>query len=171
MREALKSTKNGESYKLFWPDAEDAGSDFARVAARFNATVVPVAMVGAEEGFEMILDADEIERLPLLGDRVRDGAARMPVARPGERMITPLSVPKPPGRYYFLFGKPIDTSHVAPSDRDACAALYKDVKMSLEADIEYLLEKRADDPYEAPLPRAAVEATWNWTRQAPTFRI
>ncbi len=171
VREALKSTKNGESYKLFWPDAEDAGSDFARVAARFNATVVPVAMVGAEEGFEMILDADEIERLPLLGDRVRDGAARTPVARPGERMITPLSVPKPPGRYYFLFGKPIDTSHVAPSDRGACAALYKDVKMSLEADIEYLLEKRADDPYEAPLPRAAVEATWNWTRQAPTFRI
>ena len=42
-----------ESYKLFWPDA-DEGGDFARVAARFNATIVPVAAVGAEVGFEML---------------------------------------------------------------------------------------------------------------------
>ena len=49
--EAFKSTKRGEAYKLFWPEGDET-SDFARVAARFNATIVPVAAVGAEEGGE-----------------------------------------------------------------------------------------------------------------------
>ena len=31
VREAFKSTKKGETYKLFWPPASE-GSDFARVA-------------------------------------------------------------------------------------------------------------------------------------------
>ncbi len=119
----------------------------------------------------MLLEADEIKSIPIIGDRVRDGAARTPVARPGESMVAPLSIPKPPRRYYFLFGKPIPTHHVAADDRVACAALYARVKRELEADIAYLLDRRAEDPYEGPLPRAAIEATWNWTRQAPTFTI
>ena len=35
LREAFKSTKRGEQYQLFWPDASADGS-FARVAAKFN---------------------------------------------------------------------------------------------------------------------------------------
>lgn len=168
MREAFKSTKRGEDYTLFWPPADD-GSDFARVAARFGATIVPVAAVGAEEGFEMLLDADELLALPLIGERVAEAAKRTPVGRPGERFVSPVSVPTVPGRYYFLFGAPIDTRGVSPSDKEACAALYGSVRAELESCVGYLLEKRRKDPWEAAWPRVAVEASWNWSKQAPSF--
>ena len=82
-----------------------------------------------------------------------------------------VSIPKLPGRYYFLFGAPIDTSGVDPNDKEACAALYVQVRSELEASLRYLLEKRRTDPYESAMPRLAVEATWNFTRQAPTFPL
>jgi len=174
VREAFKSTKKGkgrtdESYKLFWPDAAES-ADFARVAARFNATIVPVAAVGAEEGFEMLLDADELLSLPILGRQVRESAARAPVGRPGERFVSPVSVPKLPGRYYFLFGEPIPTGAVDAADREACAALYTKVQAELEESLRYLLSKREADPYRDVMPRLAVEASWGWERQVPTFR-
>ena len=49
--------------------------------------------------------------------------------------------------------------------------LYARVQADLEADLAYLLEQRRRDPYEAFLPRALVEATWGFTRQAPSFRL
>jgi len=74
----------------------------------------------------MLLDADELLALPFLGQRVAKSAANAPVGRPGERFVTPVSVPKLPGRYYFLFEpspspftvtahrSPL-TTHVSPS--------------------------------------------------------
>ena len=172
VREAFKSTKKGkdETYQLFWPEGAEE-SDFARVAARFDATIVPVAAIGAEEGFEMLLDADELLALPVLGERIAEGAKRTPVGRKGERFVSPIAVPKVPGRFYFLFGSPISTAGVDPTDKEACAALYQQVRAELEASLSYLLEQRKRDPYEQLLPRAAVEASWNFTRQVPTFRI
>ena len=170
VREAFKSTKKGEGYKLFWPDSKES-SDFVPVAARFNATIVPVAAIGAEEGFEMVLDADELLELPYLGERAAESAKRAPVGRPGERFVTPVSVPKLPGRYYFLFGEPVDASQVDPNDKEACAALYEKVQKDLERDIAYLLEARKQDKYEGPLPRLPFEASWNFTKQAPSFAL
>mmetsp|Transcript_18079 Transcript_18079/g.41430 ORF Transcript_18079/g.41430 Transcript_18079/m.41430 type:complete len:120 (+) Transcript_18079:744-1103(+) len=118
----------------------------------------------------MVLDADELLSLPYFGERLRESAAQAPVGRPGERFVSPLSLPKLPERYYYLFGEPIPTAEVDASDRDACAALYAKVQADLEASIEYVLDKRQDDPYRATLPRAAVEASWGWARQAPSFR-
>ena len=161
---------SGETYKLFWPEGAEE-SDFARVAARFGATIVPVAAIGAEEGFEMLLDADEVLALPVLGERAAEGAKRTPVGRKGERFVSPIALPKPPGRFYFLFGAPIATGGVDPTDKEACAALYQQVRAELETSLSYLLEQRKKDPYESLLPRAAVEATWNYTRQVPTFRL
>jgi len=170
VREAFKSTKQGEAYKLFWPSADES-SDFARVAAKFGATIVPVAAVGAEDGFQMLLDADELLSLPVLGQRVAQSAARTPVGRPGERFVAPVSVPRVPGRYYFLFGAPIETRGVDPTDKAACAALYASVRAELEGCVDYLLEKRKHDPWEAALPRVAVEASWDFAKQAPSFPL
>ena len=141
VREAFKSTKAGESYQLFWPSNS---SDFAPLAARFNATIVPVAAVGAEEAFDMILDADELLSLPVLGERIARDARDAPVGRVGERFVAPLSVPKPPDRFYFLFGKPISTSEVEHTDEEACAELYQEIRHELEGSVEYLLEKRME---------------------------
>ena len=52
-------------------------------------------------------------------------------SRPGERFVSPVSVPKLPGRYYFLFGEPIPTGGVDAADREACAALYTKVQAAL----------------------------------------
>ena len=57
------------------------------------------------------------------------------------------------------------------NDKEACAALYAAVQAELEASLRYLLEQRKEDPYEAPLPRVAVEASWNFTKQVPTFAL
>ena len=92
-------------------------------------------------------------------------------AEPITCFVSPVSLPKVPGRFYFLFGSPISTAGVDPTDKEACAALYQQVRAELEASLSYLLEQRKRDPYEQLLPRAAVEASWNFTRQVPTFRI
>lgn len=170
VREAFKSTKRNENYKLFWPPASE-GSDFAGVAARFGATIVPVAAIGAEEGVQMLLDADELLNIPFLGERLTESTKNAPVGRPGERFVAPLSLPSVPGRYYFLFGRPIDTRGVNAKDKEACTALYASVQEELEATLGYLLDKRKEDPWEPVLPRAAVEAASNWTWKAPSFKI
>ena len=60
---------------------------------------------------------------------------RTPPCRPGERFVSPVSVPKLPGRYYFLFGEPIPTGGVDAADREACAALYTKVQAELRTPI------------------------------------
>ena len=176
LREAFKSTtgragKPNEAYTLMWPPSADGG--FARIAARYNATIVPVAAVGADEAFEMLLDADDVLRTPLLGERAAETARRTPIALPGERFVTPVSLPAPWKfrRFYFALGAPIPTEQVNATDRAACAALQQSVKAEVEAQLDYLLERRSHDPYEPLLPRLAVEASWNWTRQVPSFTI
>ena len=202
VREAFKSTKAGEAYALYWPAARvrasdgartsDAvpGSDFARIAARCGATIVPVAAVGAEEASWTILDADERVRLDgaltgaldALGALGGGGAPRKSLAeraadvragRRGERYVSPITAPVPlPGRFYFLFGAPVDAAAVDADDRDACGRLYADVKGQLEAMIMHLRARRDHDPYEPPLPRLLLEgAVHRWRRQVPTFPL
>ena len=118
-------------------------------------------------------DADELLRLPVLGRRAEETARRTPIALPGERFVTPVALPAPWRfrRFYFLLGAPIPTEGIDPTDTAACAALHASVKGELEAAIGYLLEQRERDPYEALLPRLAVEASWNFSRQVPSFVV
>ena len=129
--------------------------------------------MGADECFETILDQEELLRVPYVGSRASQTASRTPVGRPGEVFVPPVSVPAPWRfrRFYYLFGSPIDTSRVDANDQEACAALYRSVQAELERSLEYLLSARERDPYESILPRAAFEASWNWTSQAPSFPI
>ena len=108
--------------------------------------------------------------LPLLGERAAEAARRSPSARPGERFVSPVGLPVLPGRFYFLFGRPISTAATEHTDHAACAALYGDVRCELEESIRYLLGRREQDPYQALLPRAVIEAAGGWESQAPTFR-
>jgi hypothetical protein len=61
----------------------------------------------------------QLEQLPVVGDLVRRRAGDLPQARRGvaasdyeaESFVAPLAVPRvPPGRLYFVFQKPIQTS-------------------------------------------------------------
>jgi hypothetical protein len=58
VREALHG-KN-EDYKVFWPEK----TDFVRVAAKFNATIVPLAAIGAADSVNIVLDPSELLNLP-----------------------------------------------------------------------------------------------------------
>ncbi len=139
-----------EAYQLFWPEKVD----FVRVAARFNATIVPLSAIGAADSVEFFLDAPDLLKLPFgIGDSLANftssaPSARFDAANEDELFLPPLALPKPfPARHYFLFGKPFDTTLVDAKDKDACLVAYKAIKEEVEQDIQALLEARKHDSY------------------------
>lgn len=82
----------GEDYQLFWPEK----TDFVRVAARFNATIVPISAVGSADSANILLSAEEMLDLPFgLGDRLRNSSentisARFDQSNSDERFVPPV---------------------------------------------------------------------------------
>mmetsp|Transcript_951 Transcript_951/g.2119 ORF Transcript_951/g.2119 Transcript_951/m.2119 type:complete len:809 (+) Transcript_951:109-2535(+) len=148
VKEALHG--KGEEYQLFWPEK----TDFVRVAAKFNATIVPLSAIGAADSADILLDAPELLKLPFgIGDNLKNfstsaTAARYDDGNEDELFIPPLALPKPfAARHYFLFGKSYDTSNLDPRNSDACRDVYKAIEEEIKHDIGALLEARKDDPY------------------------
>jgi len=175
VREAYR--RKGEEYRLFWPKR----AEFVRMAAKWGATIVPFAAVGVDDSLDILLDADELRRAPILGQMVANRASKLPRARRGvtavdeddqeEAFVSPLAVPKfPPRRMYFLFQKPIATRKEDMEDRARVEELYAEVKGSVEGGLEYLLRRRAEDPYENFQKRVFYEAA-SGGRPAPTFPL
>ena len=182
--QALKGTQDNDRYELFWPQRPE----FVRVAARFGATIIPVAGVGCEENAAALMGADSLARAgAVLTGRPDPGEnAAAPVttrsARRGvsaavdEDMLPPddlrfkLYGPSrnlPLHRYYFLFGRPIRTEKAMAKDREEVAKVYSQAKRALEDGITYLLEQRENDPFRSPLRRLLWERRER--RQAPAF--
>ncbi|MEI7891558.1 MAG: lysophospholipid acyltransferase family protein [Myxococcales bacterium] len=146
-REVFK--RRGEAYKLLW--GKRAG--FALLAREFAYTIVPVASVGAEECYRILLDADDIARLPL-GKQLLAKAPRHDVSFP--TLVSGLfGTPLPrPQRFYFSFGHPIESApYKDRTDNDeAVFELREEVRVALEAEISALLAYREQDP-DRPLSR------------------
>ena len=118
VREAFK--RKDEKYALFWPSRPE----FVRMAARHGAVIVPFAAVGAEDGFDVVADADDVKAIPFgVGEALLARARDVPSARAVDTRVTqdgqseeafvqPLIVPRAPERYYFKFGKPIRTEEI-----------------------------------------------------------
>jgi len=161
----------GEDYELFWPEKVD----FVRIAARFNATIVPISAVGAADSANILADAEELLNLPFgLGDRLRESSentisARFDASNSDERFVPPLVVPSIPARHYFVFGKPFDTSTIDHSDRASCSDLYGEVKSELRRGLDDVLVAREKDPYKNFAQRVALERISG--KPAPTFSI
>jgi pimeloyl-ACP methyl ester carboxylesterase/1-acyl-sn-glycerol-3-phosphate acyltransferase len=156
----------GDAYKLRWPK-----QDFVRMAALHKALIVPFGAVGMADSAEMLLDGDEIIKLPFgLGAKAQEQSRRMPQARAGgaESMIAPLIIPSIPRRNYFLFQQPIDTAKLCPdvSDKEACRRVFTQAKQSVEKSIEYLLEYRKSDPFDNTAMRLFYETVTG--KQAPS---
>lgn len=76
----------GEEYKLMWPEREE----FVRMAARFGATIVPVAAIGLDDAVTMLADAKDIKRIPILGARIAKNARdTIPQARRWSNLYSP----------------------------------------------------------------------------------
>lgn len=56
-REAYKM--KGEKYTLLWPKKPE----FVRAAAKFGATIIPFAAIGAEDGIEILMDSRELKEV------------------------------------------------------------------------------------------------------------
>ncbi|KAJ7978061.1 Acyltransferase-like protein, chloroplastic [Quillaja saponaria] len=171
-REALHY--KGEEYKLFWPHQQE----FVRMAARFGATIVPFGTVGEDDLTEMVLDYNDLIKIPIVNDLIRD-ANRTTIKFRDETqgevasqdIFIPAILPKIPGRFYYLFGKPIQTKGREEflKDKDNANQLYLQIKSEVERNLNYLIKKREQDPYRSIINRKVYEAIYGTSDDIPTF--
>ena len=145
-REVFK--RKGEKYRLLWGDR----MGFAHLAIEHGYSIVPFSAVGAEDAFDILIDADGLWRrrsgrssvsshlVPMSSRRSCAGSAR-PCCR-GPSASTFASCP--PSR---RSGSP------ARQDEQVCFALREQVRLAIEAGITALLVERERDPDRALLPR------------------
>ncbi|KAF9681672.1 hypothetical protein SADUNF_Sadunf05G0026300 [Salix dunnii] len=165
----------GEEYKLFWPDQPE----FVRMAARFGATIVPFGTVGEDDIAELVLDYNDLMKIPVLNDYIKNAtrsSIRIRDKSKGEvanqELYIPGVLPKLPGRFYFLFGKPISTKDRKEEilkDRENANQLYLHIKSEVEGCIAYLLKKREEDPYRNVADRTLYRALHSPLHEVPAF--
>ncbi|CAA7398460.1 unnamed protein product [Spirodela intermedia] len=172
-REALH--RKGEEYMLFWPDQPE----FVRMAARFGVTIVPFGVVGEDDVLQLVLDYNDLQRIPFTKEWIRElneGFVNLRMDVDGELsnqdFHLPGVLPKLPGRFYYMFGKPIETRGMKTIKEDRAMAdqLYMQTKSEVENIMAYLKKKREEDPYRSILQRALYQVSWG-SREIPTFEI
>ncbi|KAI3828700.1 hypothetical protein L1987_02809 [Smallanthus sonchifolius] len=171
-RESLH--RKGETCKLFWPDKQE----FVRMAVKLGATIIPFGGVGEDDLLELIVDYNDMKRIPFLDQMVKEynqGRTNLREGMSGEianqPLHTPIFLPKLPGRYYFLFGKPIRTKgkeHMS-DDKDYLLELYTQIKCDVEKNMAYLLRKREDDPYRSVVERLVWLMKYGSLDHIPSF--
>ncbi|KAH9791697.1 AB hydrolase-1 domain-containing protein [Citrus sinensis] len=166
----------GEEYKLFWPEQ----SEFIRMAARFGAKIVPFGVVGEDDFGDVLLDYDDQIKIPFMKSIIEEFTNSVGNLRTETRgevanqdLHFPMFLPKVPGRFYYYFGKPIETEGRKQELRDKGKAheLYLQVQDEIEKNIAFLKEKREKDPYRSVLSRLAYQAAHGVTSEIPTFEI
>ncbi|KAK3418451.1 hypothetical protein EUGRSUZ_H04409 [Eucalyptus grandis] len=171
-REALHN--KGEKYKLFWPDQPE----FVKMAARFGATIVPFGTVGEDDITNLVLDYNDLMKIPFVNDYIRESSRDAIRVREGmsgevanEALYIPGILPRIPGRFYYLFGKPIETRgrYESLKDRENANELYLQVKSGVESCIAYLLKKREEDPYRNIFDRTVHKALHSPLHEIPAF--
>ena len=144
-REVAK--RKGEQYKLAWKTR----TGFARLAMEHGYPIIPVASVGADDTYDIHFDAYDF-KASKWGQRILENKSLNKLLRDGD-LFMPVSTglgftPLPrPERFYFAFGKPIETTHLAAlaDDKEAQWKLRKNVMESLETEIENLKTIRYKD--------------------------
>ncbi len=180
--------EKGEEYSLFWPgrdnNDESPPHDFVRVAARFNATIVPLSAIGAaDSGFflgsgssEEFLHAIDTFRciFPRLSSSLQYLLDSPLTAKGGREKDSPrpppLVFPKlTPSRHYFLFGSPYQTDQLDHNDRNECSLVYQEIESRVQHGIEKLILLSKNDPYKNFLKRFLYETLT--AKNAPTFSV
>ncbi|KAJ9562486.1 hypothetical protein OSB04_007646 [Centaurea solstitialis] len=174
VREALH--RKGEEYKLFWPEQ----SEFVRMAARFGTTIIPFGAVGEDDFTQLVVDYDDQMKIPFMKDYVKEitqESMKLRSEMEGEianqDLHLPILLPKVPGRYYYLFGKPIMTKGRREElrNKERAHQVYKEVKREVEKCLCYCKTKREGDPYRNIIPRFMYQATHGPESQVPTFDL
>ncbi|KAK1419221.1 hypothetical protein QVD17_28383 [Tagetes erecta] len=172
IREALH--RKGETGKLFWPDKQE----FVRMAVRFGATIIPYGGVGEDDILQLIVDFNDIKRTPILNNmvyRFNQGRTNLRAGVGGEianqQFHMPIFMPKPLGRLYYMFGKPIRTkgNESIVNDDNYLQELYLQIRREVEKNMAYLIKKREEDPYRSSVERFVWQMKHGLLDQTPTF--
>lgn len=139
-REVSKS--KGERYQLHW----QRRLGFARLAVEFGCTIVPFSMVGADDAWDIVMDADQILESPL-GDYLRRKNIRRDQILPWVAGVGGTIVPRP-GRLYFNIGTPIRTEHLKGQhgDTNVVLGIRDQAQQAVEEGIAFLRSEREQDP-------------------------
>ncbi len=146
--------RRGDHYPLVW--RERIG--FARLALEFGYPIVPVSMVGVDDMWDVVIDADDDLMRP-----VRALAGRLDIdpemVWPVVRGLGPTPLPRPQ-RIYGRIGPPIDARAFGSSWEDAAGArrLRDAAKAAITSGIEDLLAEREQDPERHLVQRVRGEA-------------
>uniref|UniRef100_A0A803MHJ3 Serine aminopeptidase S33 domain-containing protein n=1 Tax=Chenopodium quinoa TaxID=63459 RepID=A0A803MHJ3_CHEQI len=171
VREALHD--KGEEYQLFWPER----SEFVRMASSFGAKIIPFGVIGEDDVCEILLDSEDQMKIPYLREAIEKRTSQIQLRTDLEGEVAnqityfPGVVPKLPGRFYYMFGKPIDTAGMKQElrDKEKAHEVYLQVKSEVERCISYLKEKREKDPYRSLAARTLYQTMHGSEADVPTF--
>jgi 1-acyl-sn-glycerol-3-phosphate acyltransferase len=146
--------RRSDHYPLVW--RERIG--FARLALEFGYPIVPFSMIGVDDMWDVVADADDALYAPARALAIRldiDPEALWPVVRG----LGPTPLPRPQ-RIYGHIAEPIDAGAFGSSwdDTEAAQALRDAARESVKRGIEDLRAERRSDPARKLVPRLRGEA-------------
>lgn len=138
-REAIR--RKGEKYVLKW----EGRTGFARMAIQAGVPIVPLAMIGIDDAYDIVFDGQHPVMRPLRWTCSLLGI-NPELNPPLVKGIGPTPIPRPE-RFYFSAGVPIDpTPWLGSENLDAAAADLRDVvQKSLEEELQFLFNERERD--------------------------
>ncbi|MGV9482795.1 lysophospholipid acyltransferase family protein, partial [Gordonia aichiensis] len=131
-REAIR--RKGEKYVLKW----EGRTGFARMAIQAGVPIVPLAMIGVDDAFDIVFDGQHPVMRPLRWTCSLLGI-NPELNPPMVKGIGPTPLPRPE-RFYFSAGAPIDPAPwLEADDLDAAAIDLRDVvRKGLEEELQFL---------------------------------
>lgn len=154
-REVMR--RKGEKYQLIWKKR----TGFARLAIEHGYDIIPFASVGADDCFDIVIDANDIQQNTTaqkllktfkLNNKLRGGDILPPIPTG----VGYLPIPKPQ-RFYFSFGERISTLDI-PHDEQGIWHIREQVAQSIEDQISELKKYRSTDK----------KQNWSWLRKKLT---
>ena len=138
-REAIR--RKDEKYALQWGDR----TGFAHMAIAAGAPIVPVAMIGVDDAYDIVVDGDHPLLRPLRWTVEALGLHR-DLTPPLVRGVGPTVIPRPE-RFYFSAGAPIDPTlwRDTPDMASAARELRDVVRKALEEELHFLFAERKRD--------------------------
>ncbi|WP_225726573.1 MULTISPECIES: lysophospholipid acyltransferase family protein [unclassified Nocardia] len=138
-REAVR--RKNEKYALKW----EGRTGFAHMAIEAGAPIVPVAMIGVDDAYDIVVDGDHPVLRPLRWT-VEAMGLRRELTPPLIRGLGPTLIPRPE-RFYFSFGAPIDPAPWRDADdmHKAATELRDVVRKELEEELRFLFAERERD--------------------------
>jgi pimeloyl-ACP methyl ester carboxylesterase/1-acyl-sn-glycerol-3-phosphate acyltransferase len=167
---AAEAQSGRRDYPLFWPEK----TDFVRTAARFNATIIPFSAIGMVDSVNVLVESEDIFKLPFIGERAKAlsrnvTAARYDTKKEDEVLLPPIGVPSLPARNYLLFGRPIQTNDLDYKNKQDCDRVYRETQSAVRIGLDDLIRARKEDPFVDTPKRLAYERVFD--KKAPTFPV